>query len=509
MAQIILSPSQAILILIKKNRHNPKRYPKLRKLYLFGIKNEKDKKFFFKCLKDPSLKNIVVNIDPKAIDNCPSRRYFETHFSYSIVNKILKNIDDQKFNQYYKKFYNLLPPDWQSIFDNIFKDITTPFHDPENITFTRRVNVILDTLIRIQNKSYYPDLDDTQREKIIAITKLSIFSIVIVTLNDTIPLDIFNSGIFLKQNRGLILKDEVQSLSHNGGILKSFMPMGMSDLLFASRCYTYPRCSEKATYDPSSEWAKQAFARIVHPFCNSISGTLLAFLRIHLELIQYRQASFDKLDEFKDLAIIFMCSLLYMEGGHSLFEYTALFDLHDVKNELLEKSRIEELILSMLLTHLQNLDLSNENKNESLEMIKNFIEKKISSLSDLNLDPNFNTKKSTAIYNINEIKKTFLQYNVKKNELLNHFFNELDMLLENTNQSLHINMKYLNQTLEQLLERLQNAEENSHGQSKLFSIFRKKPPLHEVINEARNKIKYFNKTKTFIILSAYISLLEI
>ena len=78
---------QALLILIDKYQKQPTslinadHLKKLKKLSFLGARNEKEHAEMKSYLKDPDLSDFQITSDHVAINQDPSRRYFETHFS--------------------------------------------------------------------------------------------------------------------------------------------------------------------------------------------------------------------------------------------------------------------------------------------------------------------------------------------------------------------------------------------------------------------------------------------
>ncbi len=80
--KVIITPSQALLILMDKYQNNPDTFTSLKKLYLNGITSPQEKNHLDQYLRDEALTRYEVSTLPNDINEDASRRYFETHLAY-------------------------------------------------------------------------------------------------------------------------------------------------------------------------------------------------------------------------------------------------------------------------------------------------------------------------------------------------------------------------------------------------------------------------------------------
>ncbi|MEO8400780.1 MAG: hypothetical protein ABI597_03150 [Gammaproteobacteria bacterium] len=91
--------------------------------------------------------------------------------------------------------------------------------------------------------------------------------------------------------------------------------------------FTFPN---ETNYDIDSEWQEINFSRLVHPHVNSISGILLTQLRIILQMESEKCSVFKTVGKMKLFFQCYLSSLLYTRGGHSLNEFSSVFEVPEV-----------------------------------------------------------------------------------------------------------------------------------------------------------------------------------
>ncbi|HHF7365835.1 TPA: hypothetical protein ACPSKY_000936 [Legionella bozemanae] len=93
-----------------------------------------------------------------------------------------------------------------------------------------------------------------------------------------LPLDIYGEGIYLE--RGKATKENQSKTTTSAlGLLQSSDPVPLDDPARMTQIQEFLKPSEQSTYDPNAQWVKDNFSRLVHPFSNSISGTMLCQIR--------------------------------------------------------------------------------------------------------------------------------------------------------------------------------------------------------------------------------------
>lgn len=107
--------------------------------------------------------------------------------------------------------------------------------------------------------------------------------------------------------------------------------------------------SDQATYVEGAAFVERSFAQKVHPFSNSISGTVLAQLRTLAALksdstVVYANSA-EMMSKYLQLSI---ATMSYLVGSHSLYEFTAPLSLPEVLEEFKELKGFENISLESL-----------------------------------------------------------------------------------------------------------------------------------------------------------------
>ncbi len=103
--------------------------------------------------------------------------------------------------------------------------------------------------------------------------------------------------------------------------MKSYMPISRSDLLYNEMAQDFLRPADFSKFDISAEWVKINFKTLVHPFANSISGTILAAFRTIKGLNNENENTFDNIEKIKTLIKCISSIFIFNSGGHSLYEF--------------------------------------------------------------------------------------------------------------------------------------------------------------------------------------------
>ena len=145
--------------------------------------------------------------------------------------------------------------------------------------------------------------------------------------------DIYQSGIFLPENRGKILKNAGKTGSNNLGIMTGNMPVARDDKIFTEHSFEYLKPAEMATYNLEAEWVKNTMKQLVHPFVNGVSGTVYIQLRMLAALAHKEKLTLNR-KTIKPYMILLISCMGSMSGGHSLVEFVGTFQLEQVKSFL-------------------------------------------------------------------------------------------------------------------------------------------------------------------------------
>jgi hypothetical protein len=170
--------------------------------------------------------------------------------------------------------------------------------------------------------------------KIILLVQCAYLGLAVGLYNPT-PLDIYNTGFYRPEQRGREEKAaQVKLRHHHMGLMKPHMPLIPGDIAISDEVFPYLKPSDKSSFTEDAAWVEYNFARMVHPFSNSISGTMLTQLRSCAYLKQKRIETFAYSEtDMSQFCKLYISALLFNAGGHSLFEFSAPLFLSEVKQE--------------------------------------------------------------------------------------------------------------------------------------------------------------------------------
>jgi hypothetical protein len=147
-------------------------------------------------------------------------------------------------------------------------------------------------------------------------------------------MQIYEKGLFKHTNRGGMLKANDTTRSSAIGTLKSNMPVGRFDPLQTEARTHFSRGADNSEYNENALWVQANFNKMVHPFSNSISGTILCLLRVSAYLNKKQIGTLcSSAEAFKSYFMLLTSTMLLASGGHSLYEYTAALSLIEVLQE--------------------------------------------------------------------------------------------------------------------------------------------------------------------------------
>ncbi len=359
MPKLIIPPARALLILLNAPRGNVEHTTYLNKLYLCGI--EITDALYLKQLRelkalfaDPTMSQYQITYDPKAINSDPTRRYFETHLAYETLKSGLKHIDTKELEALFSALKSSLHHSIYAIFSNELQGIYNQNSDEEDDGLS---NEYCDYILKIKTNKLFQDFPEADRNKIILLVQCTFLSVLNGKLNNDLPLDIYGAGVFSDKYRGKILVSAQESTRNQHlGIMKGHMPLAADDIARSPSVFPFLKPSDQSDFDELSPWAIENFTKLVHPYSNSNSGTILCQLRCLLYLHQNGQGYFtnsaDQLALYLKLVIAVM---LFNSGGHSLYEYTApirLIESQKAFSPIVEFGKIS--LESMFLTQNQS-----------------------------------------------------------------------------------------------------------------------------------------------------------
>lgn len=331
-----ISVGQALLILIKKYQENPRLLSELKKLYLEGANTPQNKQAIDNWLKDIALRDYEVSKSYKVTDADPTRRYFETHLAYETLKNGLDEINLNDLQNYYKTMYGLT----LDVLDKFDKnsDFTTQEVNKalngEVIESTLFQKEFSDAVNNIRTGDTYKDFSDENKQKMELLVKCAYLGVMNAKY-DYLPIPIYGKGIYAEKNKGRMRypSDQESVTSHGLGVMKSHMPLPAEDIARSEKPSELLRPADQFYLkDPDSVWAKDNFARLVHPFSGAISGTMLSQLRTFKYLNDAGYfSSFSEKDKFMSFVKSFASIMLYNSGGHTFHEFLSPLQVKPVQ----------------------------------------------------------------------------------------------------------------------------------------------------------------------------------
>ncbi|QBR83741.1 hypothetical protein E3983_04845 [Legionella israelensis] len=351
-----ISVSQALLILLDKYKKDKARFKELKSLYLSGAKDEKSLKLINEYLNDDILQKYEVSREPEVINEDSSRRYFETHLAYETLSRKIDGFTAEEIKTYTQWIKELVPDYYNQLWDRVVIE-----HKGKADNIEREYS---DFFNKLKNHEIFTDFSEENRGKIVNIVAAAFIAMVIASNKpDALPLDIYGEGIYLE--RGKKDKSGQKSTATSAyGLLRGHSPLPRDDKALMAKPQRFLKPSDQATYDLQAQWVKDNFDRLVHPFSNSISGTMLCQLRALLKIRENLKAldsnfqlenpeqliplSPEKLETFMTT---FISVMLFNSGGHTLYEYAAPLELDKVQEafsdvEGFNQLNLEELFLT-------------------------------------------------------------------------------------------------------------------------------------------------------------------
>lgn len=468
----VISPGQGLLLLITHYKNDNEKVNRLKELYLSGAENKNDAKEIKRLLRDPVISEYNISNDIQIINNDPTRRYFETHLAYESLVNGLNKIDIESLESHFESLKNMLP---QEILDVIEHVLKREFKESD-IDYFKEYS---DYIAKIQSGRMFENLLPEDREKIELMVKCSLLGVV-NAWHVKLPLDIYGKGIYLDKNKGkVIVQDQKSTRNHNLGIMKGHMPIALDDIARSDQEIPYLKPSDKSSFVKNARWIRSNFDRLVHPFSNSISGTMLCQLRSHAKLRKDGNSVFtDSAEEFAQYIQLLISAMLYGSGGHTLHEFTAPISLGVVKTEFKSIKDFEKINLrSMYLTN-----------NE--EAFDKALQDAIDYNNRIFLRDNLHSQiiNSKPVVPENKVLSKF-----KINQKLNHLSELVTSLKESYENQLWIKSSRINKLLQMGLERATKHMDNGNLAEAQNAIKELKQKFEEIFR----KENWSKKSKSF------------
>jgi hypothetical protein len=368
----VISPSQALLLLIDHYKKDPEKVAELKKLYLSGVRieqgdnkrrnfeqNAEDLLKVNQYLADSYLSSYEISMDRKTISNDPTRRYFETHLAYETVKHQIDSVDKELLQKQVDLLTTALTsndPDSEDA-KVCARVLTGETHKDDSKLYKEYANYIA----KIKSGELYKDLNPEQREKIILVVQSSLLGVANAQARpQDLPLNIYKTAALYSDHwKGKVaVEDQDSTANPHMGLMKNYMPIAQSDIGTSTNPAPPVKPSDQATFvgTKDAKWVEMNFAGLVHPFSNAISGTMLCQLRNLAEQHKGDEnnssgitASAEAMERYSRL---FIATMLYGSGGHSLNEYTYPLQLDEVRNEFGDVEGFTEINMgTMFLEH--------------------------------------------------------------------------------------------------------------------------------------------------------------
>lgn len=335
MAKIKISVAQALLILIDNSR-SPKEQQKLKKLFLVGANNPVHEKEINQCLQSPILDEYYVSRSITTIDKCPVRRFFETKLAHHVLENTCEKLDLAFLTKLYNNIFDSLPEYAKIYVSQTIAGDASEIFDANHATYAQYAKAFC----RIREGIEFSELNAENRQLRATLVMISLVSVAAaLTMGPQLPFsDVYGQGYFSSEHRGKVVLDErdAPSASMHLGIMRTSMPVPSFEAgMYTTAVYDATRAADQAHIDGEHcAWIADNFKQLVHPFSNSISGTILCLLKQIKRIFDSGDLLFSNPNEVKHLLQGIICVRLQGAGGHTLHEYTSPLTLHVIQEAM-------------------------------------------------------------------------------------------------------------------------------------------------------------------------------
>lgn len=517
---VIISVGESLLMVInscKKASLDPQIIHQLKTLYLDGVKSNIDNEFITdikELLADQ--KQFKVSKEPGVINADPTRRYFETHLTYHLLNSNAERLDVDKLRAFNVNLKHNL---WKTIAHKTESNVKL------NLILNGTMHPSLDKyqleyaeLIKQLNSNNYHGLSATACKNLAEIAKTTIIATLNTQHDKSMPADIYTDSIFTMgmDGRGRIIKkthDKV--LTGLKGIMQSTCPLPPGDIsrdgdieqyeeplyqdvvdeydrlvldknknikrspvtqltldqngleketpIYLTRermvVSAFQRSADQAKFMMESQWSQHLFGRLTQVYSNGISSTTLATLRNIL--MQKREGNPFHREYFEQFMVSFAALMIYNSGGHSLFEIFEVFKLPQL-SEILEESGCNELVqrdeLMQQWLIKDNSEQFDKALDETLIYMEQLISRRITNAQLKNWATNDGTLKIPMTDEVHDVRKQLA----------------IDIRPDQNPESISLHRAVLTLTAQDFIKRLNAAKklnlniENSSGYTPLM-----------------------------------------
>ena len=333
------------------------------RLFTLGARSPEEKNIIMELLQHPFLSEYIVSTEPHVINEDAVRRYFETKLAETSLRYGLKKLNAFDLEKHYiilKELIGQFEPRFKHR-DNlkkfVFQEVGEDFRE----------------LYRYIAKKTFSS-DETQQaafggddwDKMKFLWFIWSYSFIAAGYDRKLPLRIYTVGFFNESSRSRQDRypdPQANMYSNNLGLFKSTMPTPAYSKMRTKATTVGLVLSDYRTYT-QGEWSEYSFSHLVHPYGNSISGTILTQLRIFAAIKNDKELllrdPFVSLQEndgtplkekLADYFRVFSALLLYGCGGHSWFEFLVPITLDKVREEFRDLPEFERLDMEYILFH--------------------------------------------------------------------------------------------------------------------------------------------------------------
>lgn len=358
--EVPLSVGESILLAleaVEKAGADEATIKQLQILYLEGIRSKQDKAIVSKITACLKVKKYDVKSGPKAVNDDPVRRYFETRLAFNVLQKSATALDYKELSAYVK---------------NLKKRLFS-FPEAKNEKYRQKIHEVLEGTINPKTQSKYEmeyaelihrllvndfyGLPEDVCKNLCQIARATILATINTQVDQSMPINIYNDSIFTMgmDGRGRIVKKDNDFVrTTTKGLMRASSPLPMYDdpVNPVEQDYYYrkdrpifspfQRSADQSGFMVESEWTQQLFARKVHPYSNGISSTTLATLRNVILEKRLAHPHFGK--RFEAFITSFAALMLYNSGGHSFFEIVEVLKLPQLKELCGKNSGLEDAL---------------------------------------------------------------------------------------------------------------------------------------------------------------------
>lgn len=350
MGKIKISIGQAILLILQQSSLSSIERSKIESMYLSGCKSPEDAEFLNKIIarekeSNKYLQSCEISVSPEVIDNDPSRRYFETHLAHNITVKEIKAMSLEQVKSHYESLLDLIRSYEPSLATSLTNVMDRRLAPPWDMARIKKIGAdVYEYFCTIAEAEKKFGKDDFEKLKyVIASTLLGVVASCISSQKikenpedfEILPMDLYGRGLFSSEKRGRTLREGSHFFSTTG-IIKSMAPVPYHDDAVRYEDEKKPfdfKSTSNSQYVlglVSKNWSDQSFSLLFHPFVNTISGTMLCQLRASKKLMEEGKLSFESPNSFLNYVKCLVSSMLYLAGGHSLYEFTYPLTLPEV-----------------------------------------------------------------------------------------------------------------------------------------------------------------------------------